>query len=215
MSGQKINVPMLGGFLGLIAAVAAGLLAFVYVSTQSARDAAQLKVTDAALSQVLPEYDEVKRLDAPVMSAEGWPVTFYVARLAGNAVGVAGEVTTPEGFNGNMTLMVGLNLDGSVRTVVVIANTETPGLGTVITDRKVQKTIVDLIKGTPTEEGLAPNIYLDQYAGKTGGDAAWAVKKDGGAIDAKTGATITSRAVCGAVYSISRTFVEHSEKLGL
>ena len=211
MSEQKINIPMLGLFLGVIAAVAAGLLSFVSVSTEAAIKVNLQKKTDAALEQVLPMFDAVEMVT--IRSELGWPVKFYIARKGGEIVGYAGEVITPEGFSGAVTVMAGLALDGSVRTVIVTANTETPGLGTAVTDRKVQKTIIDIIKGVEAAEGLAPNVYLDWYDGKLAGDECWQIVKDGEAINGKTGATITSAAVCGAVHAISKTAMDNLESL--
>lgn len=214
MSEQKINIPKLGVFLGLVAAVASGLLAMVYGSTAEAISVNQQKKTNAALEQVLPEFDNVPSEDTQTIEAKtGWPVKFYIARKEGAVVGYAGEVVTPEGFSGDVTVMVGLNADGSVRKVIVTKQTETPGLGTAITDRKIKKTIIDVIKGGAEMVGLPPNGFLDQYDGRKAAGTAWAVVKDGGDVDAKTGATITSRAVCGAVYAVSQTAVDHLEEL--
>lgn len=214
MSAQKINIPMLGAFLGLVAAIAAGLLSLVYTSTADAIALNLQKKTNLALEQVLPEFDNVPGEETKVLeSAEGWPVKFYIARKGEEIVGYAGEVITPEGFSGDVTVMTGLELDGSVRTVIVTANAETPGLGTVVTDRKVQKTIADIIKGGEEEAGLAPNPYLDWYEGKAAAEQRWPVVKDGDDINGKTGATITSAAISGAVHAISRTAMDNLETL--
>lgn len=213
MSAQKINIPKLGVFLGLVAAVASGLLALVYTSTAEAISINQQKKTNAALEQVLPAFDNIPSeevVDVPLK--ENQSVRFYIARKDGAVVGFAG-VAAQEGFSGVVEAMVGLNADGSVRKVIVTKQTETPGLGTAITDRKIKKTIVDVIKGGADIVGLPPNAYLDQYEGRKAEGAAWSVVKDGGDIDAKTGATITSRAVCGAVNAVSATCVEHLEEL--
>ena len=214
MSTQKVNIPKLGLFLGLVAAIASGLLSVVYASTKEGIAINQQKKTNAALEQVLPAFDNVPSADTRTMDApSGWPVTFYIGRMGDQIVGYAGEVVTPEGFSGDVTVMVGLRADGSVRKVIVTQQTETPGLGTAITDRKIRKTIMDLINGAAEAVGLPPNAYLDQYEGRKSEGTAWAVVKDGGDVDAKTGATITSRAVCGAVYAVSATCVEHLEEL--
>ncbi len=214
MAAQKVNIPKLGIFLGVVAAVASGLLSAVYVSTAEAIAVNQQKKTNTALQQVLPPFDNVPGSETKtIASPKGWPVRFYIARKGGDIVGYAGEVVTPEGFSGDVTVMVGLEADGSVRKVIVTKQTETPGLGTAITDRKVQKTIVDLIRGGTEATGLAPNRFLDQYDGRQGGGTPWAVAKDGGDVDAKTGATITSRAVCGAVYAVAGTCIEHLQDL--
>jgi electron transport complex protein RnfG len=214
MGAQKINIPKLGLFLGMVAALAAGLLSLVYASTAEAIALNLQKKTNAALEQVLPAFDNAPGEETMTFdSAEGWPIRFYIARKDGAVVGFAGEVITPEGFSGNITVMTGLELNGSVRAVMVTANSETPGLGTAITDRKVQKTIIDLIKGSGELEGLVPNKYLDWYAGKQAETERWSIVKDGEQVNGKTGATITSSAVCGAVHAVSRTAMDHLEQL--
>lgn len=214
MSEQKINIPMLGAFLGAVAALAAGLLSLVYTSTAEAIALNLQKKTNLALEQVLPEFDNVPGDETVIIeSATGWPVKFYIARNEGEIVGYAGEVITPEGFSGDVTVMSGLELDGSVRTVIVTANTETPGLGTVVTDRKVQKTIADLVKGGGEDVGLPPNRFLDWYNGKKAGEDRWGIIKDGDEVNGKTGATITSAAVCGAVHTISGTAADNLDQL--
>jgi len=214
MSTQKVNIPKLGMFLGLVAAIASGLLSVVYASTKEGIAINQQKKTNAALEQVLPPFDNVPGTDTMTMDApSGWPVTFYIGRMGDEIVGYAGEVVSPEGFSGDVTVMVGLRADGSVRKVIVTQQTETPGLGTAITDRKIRKTIADLINGAAEAVGLPPNAYLDQYDGRKSEGTAWEVVKDGGDVDAKTGATITSRAVCGAVYAVSQTAVDNLDEL--
>ncbi len=211
MGAQKINIPMLGAFLGGIAAIAAGLLSFVSISTEAAIKVNLQKKTDAALEQVLPAFDAV---ETTVLRSElDWPIKYYIAKKGGEVVGYAGEVITPEGFSGDVTVMAGLELDGSIRTVIVTANTETPGLGTAITDRKVQKTIVDLFKGGEESTGLAPNVYLDWYISKKAGTSRWPIIKDGEKINGKTGATITSAAIGGAVHAIGKTAIDNLDEL--
>lgn len=78
------------------------------------------------------------------------------------------------GSQGDIDLMVGVRADGTVSGVSIIKQTETAGLGA---------------KSTQPE-------FSEQFKGKSG---TVLVTKDGGEIDALTGATITSRAVCAAV----------------
>lgn len=225
MSAQKINIPMLGTFLGVIAAIAAGLLSGVQAMTAPQIEANKKAAVSQAMDQVLPKYDNDPSTEFQIFtSGRGWDVTFYTARQGGEIVGYAGKVdNTDDGFSGTVSLMVGLLPDGTVGSigsgdeansaVIVTAQTETPGLGTALTDRKLQKTIVDLIKGSEETIGLVPNKYLDWYAGRKAEDAVWGIVKDGEAINGKTGATITSRAVCEAVYAVSKTAVDHLETL--
>ncbi len=214
MAEQKINIPKLGIFLGGIAALAAGLLAWVSTSTTDAIQANLQKKTNTALEQVLPAFDNAPGEETVVInSAEGWPVKFYIAKKDGKIVGYAGEVITPEGFSGDVTVMAGLETDGTIRTVIVTANSETPGLGTSVTDRKVQKTLANLLKGKKPSAGLPPNVYLDWYSGKKAGSERWPIVKDGEKINGKTGATITSRAVDGAIFAIAGTAIDHLDDL--
>ena len=211
MSVQKINVTKLGIFLGVLAGIAAGLLSWVSSSTAEAIEANLQKKTATALKQVLPEFDSTVEM---VFESElGWPVKYYVAKQGEQVVGFAGEVITPEGFSGNITVMVGLELDASVRKVIVTAHAETPGLGTAITDRKVQKTLMDLLSGKKAEAGLPPNRYLDWYMEKSAGTQRWPIIKDGDDVNGKTGATVTSAAIGGAVFAISETGASHLTEL--
>jgi electron transport complex protein RnfG len=95
----------------------------------------------------------------------------------GKIVGYALEGVSGAGYGGDIVLMVGFEAD---RTTVVgyraLRASETPGLGTKLS--------------TPEFSG--------QFAGKKTSKPI-AVDKDGGEIESITSATITSRAVCGAV----------------
>jgi len=196
--------------LSLIAGIAAALLGWVYLLTADPIAAALQEKTNAALSEVLPAFDN-RPADETVTLGD---VKFYVARKDGQITGFAGETVTPKGYNGDVTVLAGLTPDGAVTTVLVTQQAETPGLGTVVTDRKRQKTLSGLIKGA-CQIGLPPNPVLDQFNGMKAEvkQTPWAVKKDGGQLDAVTGATITSRAVGGAVFTIAETFANQRETL--
>lgn len=110
--------------------------------------------------------------------------TIYLARL--NSTPVAAAITTiaPDGYNGNIELIVAINVDGSLNGVRTQKHQETPGLG----DK------VDIAKSS----------WITSFSGKTlvnDNDSRWAVAKDGGMFDQFTGATITPRAVVKAVKS--------------
>ena len=83
------------------------------------------------------------------------------------------------GFNGPITMMVGIDSKGEVMGLSVVSHTETAGLGAVA-----------------AADSEAGKLFRSQFAYRY--DAV-AVTKDGGDIDAITGATITSRAVCSGI----------------
>lgn len=210
MSNDKVKIVPLVLSMGIISCVAAALLAWVFLITEAPIKAAMKQKTNAALQQVLPAFDNQPAEDAVTLGT----VKFYVARKDGIITGFAGETISSKGYGGDITVLAGVALDGTVGTVLVTKQTETPGLGTVVCGRTREKTLSGLIKGVK-ETGLPPNRILDQFNGMkaTVGETPWAVKKDGGNLDAITGATITSRAVGVAVFTIAETFAQNSANL--
>ena len=95
---------------------------------------------------------------------------------AGRAVGYAVKGVSPAGYGGDIVLMVGFAPDFKIVTYKKLEAAETPGLGSNLT---------------------SPG-FMKQFAGMDA-SSPLSVKKDGGAVEAITSATITSRAVCGAI----------------
>ncbi|MDD5901837.1 MAG: FMN-binding protein [Oscillospiraceae bacterium] len=90
------------------------------------------------------------------------------------------------GSQGMITVAVGVNADLTCNGISIIASSETSGLGSKAND----------------------DFFRDQFPGLTADQAK--VTKDGGSIEAITGATITSKAVCSAV----RAAIAAVESLG-
>ncbi len=203
MSSENVKITPLVLSTGLISFVATALMAWVFVITEAPIAATQQQKNTAALSQVLPAFDNQPLQEAITLNG----VTFYTARKDGQIAGFAGETVSTKGYAGEISILAGLKPDGTITTVLVTKQSETPGLGTVVAERIREKTISGIIAGKK-ETGLPPNKILDQFNGMkaVAGQTPWEVKKDGGELDAITGATITSRAVGGAVFAIAETF---------
>ena len=107
-----------------------------------------------------------------------FPETALVSKVYASETGYAVEVT-PGGFDNTITMMVGVDKAGNVLGIDIISHTETAGLGAVAD------------AGTPA--GVS---FREQFVGMSGSVS---VTKDGGEVEAITGATITSRAVCAGV----------------
>ena len=107
-----------------------------------------------------------------------FPATALVSKVYASETGYAVEVT-PGGFDNTITMMVGVDKEGNVLGIDIISHTETAGLGAVA--------------DAATPAGVA---FREQYKGMSGSVS---VSKDGGEVEAITGATITSRAVCAGV----------------
>ncbi|MCW8863413.1 MAG: electron transport complex subunit RsxG [Colwellia sp.] len=108
--------------------------------------------------------------------------TAYIARQAGKAVAIAMTNTAPDGYNGDIDLIVAINMDDSINGVRVLKHKETPGLGDKVELRK--------------------SNWITNFNGKeieSDKDKRWAVAKDDGMFDQFTGATITPRAVVKSV----------------
>ena len=161
----------LAGTLFLIAAVVAAALAGVNGITAPVIEELNAVKTQEALSAVLPGGFDSEITD--YTDASG-----IVSKIYQGANGYAVEVG-PGGFDNTITMMVGIDNEGKVLGISVVSHTETAGLGAVAADS--------------TPKGIA---FREQFEGQSGSVA---VAKDGGAMDAITGATITSRAICVGV----------------
>lgn len=120
------------------------------------------------------------------------PSLLWVARRDGVFSGVVLEAIAPDGYSGNIHLLIGIDASGVVTGVRVTAHRETPGLG-------------DYIDRTKT-------AWIDQFVGKsltTPPPKHWKVVKDTGAFDARAGATITPRAVVKALKSVLDYFARN------
>lgn len=120
----------------------------------------------------------------------------FVAKKANKPVALMLETSTFRGYAGEIKLAVGIFADGRVAGVRAIRHTETPGLGD-----KIQTNKSDWIYGFNGKR------YQKSQ------DSRWEVSKNGGDIDAFTGATITPRAVTLAVKDALIYFQKNSEQL--
>ena len=109
----------------------------------------------------------------------------YLAKQDGAVVTAIIPATAPDGYTGEIDLVVGVNADGSIAGVRVLSHRETPGLGD-----KVDLKKSDWVLG------------FDGRSLDNPGPAGWAVKKDKGVFDQFTGATITPRAVVAATLRV-------------
>lgn len=174
--------------LTAIAAVSAGVLAFVSQMTADPIEKALLEERMKAVRNVLPPFDNEPSSDTLVVRGEEGGATFYIGRKSGTAVGAAFAVTAPNGYSGEIEIMVGVDTAGVVQGIEILKHLETPGLGAKI-------------------ETLA---FREQFNGKSLLDPEqWDVKKDGGTFKQITGATISSRAVTHAVARGLEFFEEH------
>ncbi|CDC96886.1 electron transport complex RnfABCDGE type E subunit [Alistipes sp. CAG:268] len=162
----------------LVASAGVGVVNMITIEPIAAAKAA---ATTAALSEVLPPFDETA---TEQMTIDELPITVYTATKDGEVSGYAVESMTKQGFNGVVRLMVGFTPDGTIYNVNVLEQAETPGLGTKMADEG--NPLLGSVKGqNPAEKKLV--------------DGRLAVTKDGGDVDVLTAATISSRAWVDAI----------------
>ncbi len=189
--------------LAIFAIVTAGAIALTQAATKQKiienREQAQAK----ALYEIIPKTsidNDLLRDTSTINNAQriGYdqPVEAYIARRQGEVVAVILPVIAPDGYTGNIEMIVGINADGSMAGLRVLAHQETPGLG-------------DKVDMKKSDWVLSFNNQRLEGAS----DSSWAVIKDGGRFDQFTGATITPRAVVNASKRVILLFNEHKTQL--
>ena len=188
--------------LGLVAIAGTSLLTGVDFLTADRIAAQERRVILEQLGQIIPQQYDNQLLDDRFSFRNesyfpnGQQVIAYRARLHGEPRALVLKFDAVKGYNGNITLLAGINTDGSLRGVRIISHKETPGLGDAI---EIEKS----------------DWALD-FSGKSLNNpepGRWAVKRDGGEFDQFTGATITPRAVVDAVRLALEYFEAHREFL--
>ncbi len=171
--------------LTLITLISGLGLGVVYEITKEPIAQAQEAAKKEAWQAVFPEASlddfaavEIDQTVADQVVADlGIQATIDEACTVGD-LGYVVTTTDKEGYGGNIQITVGITADGTISGVSILSISETAGLGMKATE---------------------PAFY-EQYHGKQ--TESFYVSKDGGngePIDALSGATITSRAVTGAV----------------
>lgn len=151
-----------------------------------------------SLGQVIPGSIHDNNLvdDAMVMSNEnGQEITVYRATKGGKVTGLAYEIFGV-GYAGKIKLMLGLDTEGKILGVRVLAHKETPGLG----DKMEVKKGDWILKFDGLSLGNPPAER-------------WKVKKDGGQFDYWAGATITPRGIVAAIRKGLELFEANKEKM--
>jgi len=169
----------------LFSAVSGGLLAAVKSATQERIEYQQIKfVKGPAIQEILkgcsndPLTSRFKIQDGKVDRS------FFVGVFDGKPNTVAFE-SLGKGFGGDIGVVVAVNLNtDEIVGVAVTTHRETPGVGSRV---RSEPAFVRQFKGQPIQDPFK-------------------VKGDGGKIDAVSGATVSSRGVCGAVVASAEVY---------
>lgn len=199
--GQSIRRSAIG--LGLFAIITGGTIAVTQVMTEERIQQQIARAEARALFEIIPEHlhDNDMLEDAfqlPADPARGFsqPFTAWKATSQGQPVGVILPATAPDGYSGDIKLLVGLDPDGELLGVRVTSHKETPGLGDKVETKK--------------------SDWVLDFNGRSldnPGEDGWTVIKNGGVFDQFTGATITPRAVTKAVHKALLYFRAHQRAI--
>ena len=191
--------------LALFALATALVLSSVDNLTRDKIDYAERMAAQRALLEIVPpeRHNNDLLLDTQPVPEAFWSVlgldkggNIHIARYNGQPIAAIIPTVTPDGYSGDIAMIIGVNSEGTIAGVRVVQHKETPGLG----DK------IDLKK----------NNWILSFDGKSLSNTAtseWAVKKDGGQFDQFTGATITPRAVINQVVATLVYFNQDSERL--
>lgn len=189
MLGKSISKNTL--ILTAFAIVTAGALALTNLGTQERIAKAERAAQQRALYEIIPlsQHDNDLLIDTiPVPSSAWEPLGANVeskihrARRNGEISALIIPAIAHDGYSGDISMIVGVNRDGTIAGVRILLHKETPGLGDKIELKKHQWIL--------SFNGKSLQVPVLEE---------WKVKKDGGVFDQFAGATITPRAVVGQV----------------
>lgn len=189
---MKNSYVRLGGILFLIAAISAGILAFLNDTTKDliAQNEAMASMDPAVLESVMPgatmfnDYADTALVDTIKAENDKFVNLQTAVDASGNELGtVIRTLSTVPGYGGDMELFVGISPDGKITGVNVVAHSETSGLGSRTTEPEFQS----------------------QFIGK---DASVEIVE----FDALTGATKSSNSFLSAVNNAINIYNQHLKK---
>ena len=199
---RRLNLREPAAQLGLFGLIGIGVVSLVYYAGKERILANQQLAFFNSVISLVParEFDNDVLSDSfrfvdPRLSG-GAPVTVFRARRQGQAVAAAFATAAPDGYSGDIRLLIAVRANGTLAGVRVLEHHETPGLG-------------DRIEGDKSD-------WIEGFAGQSLNsppESSWQIRRDGGAFDQFTGATITPRAVVTQVRETLRVFRDRQREL--
>lgn len=178
-----------GVMLGAFALVTTGLIGVTFFGTEARIEQQKQQRLLSILNEVVPQavhdnelYADCIVVSDPMLGRADTRHRVYRGRLNNAPSALVLEATAPDGYSGDIDLVIGVSTDMLVLGVRAVDHQETPGLGD-----KIELAVSNWVTDFNGEQFDSDNL------------AKWQVKKDGGEFDQFTGATITPRAVVHAV----------------
>jgi len=191
--------------LAAFALVTTALLAFTAEFTKDRIAKSEREAQQKALFEIVPRsrHDNDMLEETITVPKDAWAGLglksggdIHVARHVDETIAVIIPAVAPDGYSGDIRMIVGINADGSIAGVRVLDHHETPGLGD-----KVDLKKTDWVLNFNGKSITTPEL------------SHWKVKKDGGDFDQFAGATITPRAVVNQIRRVLEFADAHRDEL--
>lgn len=125
-----------GLILAVFACLSTGLVALTYALTATRIQGSEEAQLMSVLNQVIPTTEHDNDLhNACTLVSQPWltnqpPFHAYIAKKQGQPAGIAIETIAPDGYNGAIKLIVGIDNQGVITGTRVLAHHETPDWAT-------------------------------------------------------------------------------------
>lgn len=173
------DIVKLGLILLIVTAVSAGALSVTNDITKDIIEEKAIEANLAYMREILPDADDFKVVEDPAVADIDEVEEAYEAIKGGDTSGYVIKTKT-QGYGGDVIILTGINIDGTVAGIRVASQSETPNLGTKIAEDEFGSQF----EGLAAEKELKLNEDVDQV----------------------TGATISSRAAINGVNASIRLF---------
>ncbi|XBC40856.1 MAG: electron transport complex subunit RsxG [Buchnera aphidicola (Nurudea yanoniella)] len=187
--------------LVFVSMIAVSSVALVYILTKSRIISQKNNYQKKILNEILPNL-RFENLNISCYTIKNKLLgdernhKFWMIKKQNNLIAVVFEAVAPDGYSGNINMIISLTLNRKILGVRVLEHHETPGLGDKI-DIRISDWITKFSGMTVLGEN-DPNFSLKKYGGK---------------IDQFTGATITPLSIINAikriVYLVENTEFKH------
>ncbi len=157
----------------IITCLACGILAVVNKQTKPVIEKNRAESENNARSQVIEGAVNFEKQTLKISDTEN--LEYYIAKDPESKVLGYTFIAVGKGYSGELKTMVGVDPEFKIKKILVIQQTETPGLGANCTKPE----------------------FNEKFSNLTSGDLK--VDKDGGTIKSISGATITTRAVTNSI----------------
>jgi len=142
----------------------------------------------AAIAALLPIAEDFELVEDATLEGRNLLVEVYEGSTGGEIVGYTVKAN-PNGYGGRVEVLTGISMDGKVTGVKIGTQSETPGLGTKVTEPSFLNQFVD--RGVEKD-------FIATKGGEAGDEY----------INAITGATVSTEAVTEGVNVARRVFEE-------